>query len=339
MNHYQEYIGKQLHQLTAIPSPSGYTKKISSYVFETLSEMGYAPTYTRKGNVHCEIGGYGNPLVLVAHIDTIGAMVRSIKENGRLRPIRLGGHRWGTADGENCYVMTRSGRTFTGVILNTAPSAHVFPDSVEITEKNMEILLDENVSSKEQVKALGIDNGDYISLDPRTVITESGYIKSRYLDDKLCVAIVLALAKWVKDEHIYLNRKVTLMFSTYEEVGLGGNYIPADTEDVIALDMGCIGDDLECTEKMVSICAKDALGPYNYDMITELTAICKKYNLDYAIDVYPNYSSDVETAVRAGYDIRHALLGPGIYASHNYERSHLDAVDNTFILLQKYISE
>ena len=339
MNNYAKQICDQLYKLTAIASPSGYTAKAAKYVKETLDDMGYEARITRKGNVECTIGGESNPLVLAAHVDTLGAMVRSIKANGRLKPTTLGGHQWSTADGENCMVFTRSGKMYTGVVLNKEPSAHVADQKVEAKEENMEILLDENISSKEDVEKLGIETGDIIAMDPKTTVTESGYIKSRFLDDKLSAAILLGIAQWVKDENVTLNRKVTLIFTCLEEVGYGGSNIPSDTEDMLSVDMGCVGADLGCTERMVSICAKDSGGPYNYDLITELHDICKEYNIDYAIDVYPHYGSDVETTLRAGYDIRHGLIGPGVYASHNYERSHVDGVMHTFTLLQHFITK
>ena len=211
-----EFIGEQLKKLTAIPSPSGYTEKAAEYLMETLKEMGYEPELSNKGNVLVNIGGKGNPLILASHVDTLGAMVRSIKDNGRLRPTTLGGHQWRTADGENCTVHTRDGRVYTGVVLNTEPSSHVADEKVEQKEENMEILLDENVDSKDDIKALGIQVGDIIAMDPRTVITESGYIKSRFLDDKLSAAILLGLAKAVKDEGLILKRKVSLLFKVYE---------------------------------------------------------------------------------------------------------------------------
>lgn len=338
MNQKLEYIGDQLKQLTSHPSPSGFTKQAEAYVVETLQGMGYDPSQNRKGNVECTLGGEGNPLVLAAHLDTLGAMVRSIKANGRLRPTTIGGHQWTTADGENCMVFTRDGRMYTGVVLNNEPSAHVADKRSDRNEADMEILLDENVSTKEDVLKLGIENGDYIAMDPRTVITPSGYIKSRFLDDKLSAAILLGIAKWVKDENITLKRKVTLVFTVLEEVGYGGSNVPSDTVDMISVDMGCVGGDLLCTEREVSICAKDSGGPYNYDLTSELVSLAKKHEIRYAVDVYPHYGSDVETTLRAGYDIRHALIGPGVYASHNYERSHMDGVWAAYTLLEKYLS-
>ena len=339
MNTYTKYITDELKALTSIPSPSGFTKEVTTYVHKCLTDMGYEPYYSNKGNVHVTLGGEGNPLVLAAHLDTLGAMVRAIKDNGRLRPTTLGGHQWATADGDNCTVHTRDGKVYTGVVLNNEPSAHVADEKVERIEANMEILLDENVDSKEATKALGIQVGDIIAMDPRTTVTESGYIKSRFLDDKLSAAILLGLAKMVKDRACTLNRKVSLLFTVYEEVGHGGCVVPEDTKEMLSVDMGCVGGDLECTERMVSICAKDSGGPYNYEVTSALIATAKEENLDFAIDVYPHYCSDVEATLKSGYDIRHGLIGPGVYASHNYERSHVDGVKNTLALLNAYVSK
>ena len=338
MNSHMNFIKEQLYTLTSIPSPSSFTTKVTDYLLSELSSLGYFPERSNKGNVFVTLGGSGSPLVLAAHVDTLGAMVRSIKENGRLRPTTIGGHQWSTADGENCTIHTRDGRVYTGVVLDKEPSSHVADQKTELIEENMEILLDENVASDQDTLALGIKTGDIIAMDPRTVVTESGYIKSRFLDDKLSAAILLGLARAVREDAWKLNRKVSLLFTVYEEVGHGGSVVPDDTEEMISVDMGCVGSDLGCTERMVSICAKDSGGPYNYDLITALSNLAKEKKLDYAIDVYPHYGSDVETTLRAGYDIRHGLIGPGVYASHNYERSHMDGVHNTFELLKAYIT-
>ena len=338
MNSHMNFIKEQLYTLTSIPSPSSFTTKVTDYLLSELSSLGYSPERSNKGNVFVTLGGSGSPLVLAAHVDTLGAMVRSIKENGRLRPTTIGGHQWSTADGENCTIHTRDGRVYTGVVLNKEPSSHVADQKTELIEENMEILLDENVASDQDTLALGIQTGDIIAMDPRTVVTESGCIKSRFLDDKLSAAILLGLARAVREDAWKLSRKVSLLFTVYEEVGHGGSVVPDDTEEMISVDMGCVGSDLGCTERMVSICAKDSGGPYNYDLITALSNLAKEKKLDYAIDIYPHYGSDVETTLRAGYDIRHGLIGPGVYASHNYERSHMDGVRNTFELLKAYVT-
>ena len=343
------YIAGQLKTLTSIASPTGYTRAATDYLMETLRDMGFGPERSNKGNVLVELGGEGEPLVLASHVDTLGAMVRSIKDNGRLRPTTLGGHQWSTADGENCTVYTRDGNVYTGVVLNTEPSAHVADEPVKTIEKNMEILLDENVDSKDDVLELGIQTGDIIAMDPRTTVTESGYIKSRFLDDKLSASILLGLAravaacllallKLMRDAGTAPRYDTEIHFTVYEEVGHGGaSSVPKGVAEAISVDMGCVGDDLGCTERMVSICAKDSGGPYNYDLVTTLSNIARELELDYAIDVYPHYGSDVEATLSAGYDIRHGLIGPGVYASHNYERSHIDGVRNTYELVRAYV--
>ena len=237
MNSHMNFIKEQLYTLTSIPSPSSFTTKVTDYLLSELSSLGYSPERSNKGNVFVTLGGSGSPLVLAAHVDTLGAMVRSIKENGRLRPTTIGGHQWSTADGENCTIHTRDGRVYTGVVLNKEPSSHVVDQKTELIEENMEILLDENVSSDQDTLALGIQTGDIIAMDPRTVVTESGYIKSRFLDDKLSAAILLGLARAVHEDAWKLNRKVSLLFTVYEEVGHGGSVVPDDTEEMISVDM------------------------------------------------------------------------------------------------------
>lgn len=335
----KDYILEQLSTLTSIPSPSGYTQRITDHVMGKLRDLGYLPERSNKGNVTVTLGGSGRPLVLSAHLDTLGAMVRKIKDNGHLRPTTIGGHQWDTCDGENCTVHTRDGRTYTGVVLNTDPSTHVADKKKDKTEHHMEILLDENVHSKKGVKKLGIHNGDFIAMEPRTVVTESGYIKSRFLDDKLSAAILLGLAKAVQAGEITLSRKVTLLFTVYEEVGHGASCLPSDTEEIVSVDMGCVGDGLDCTEHKVSICAKDSVGPYDYELTTRLVELAKEFEIDYAIDIYPHYTSDADAALKSGYDIRHGLIGPGVYASHNYERSHTDGMMNTYHLLKAFVTQ
>lgn len=340
MQEYINYSIEQIKKLCSIPSPTGFTKNAAKYVYDTLKDMGYNPVITVKGTVMVDIGGNGDRLVLASHIDTLGGMVRSIKSNGRLRPTTLGGLNWPTCDGENCTIHTRDGKVYTGVVMNSTPSSHVFGKDIKREEKDMEIIIDEDVESRDDAEKLGIQPGDFIAMDPRTVVTPSGVIKSRFLDDKASASVLIGIAKYVKEKEIKLSNKVTLMFTVYEEVGHGGSAgIPEDTVEMISVDMGCVGDDLGCTEKQVSICAKDSGGPYNYDVTTKLINTAKRLNLDYAIDVYPMYGSDVETTLRSGHEIRHGLIGPGVYASHNYERTHAKGIENTFRLIMGYISE
>lgn len=337
---YLTYILEETTKILAIDSPSGFTKKAASYVMQEYEKLGYKPTQTVKGGVICEIGGEGNALFMEAHMDTLGAMVCDINANGSLKLSPLGGMNPNNAEAENCMIYTREGKTYSGTFQLKNASIHVNGEfnKTERTFDTMEVVLDENVSSKEDTLKLGIMAGDVVCFDPRTRITESGYIKSRFLDDKLSVGILLGFAKYVKEEKINLPRKVYQHITVYEEVGHGGAAsIPDEVTEVLSVDMGCVGEGLTCSEHQVSICAKDSRGPYDYDVVSNLIAAAKSANLDFAVDVYPYYGSDADVALVSGHDVKHGLIGSGVYASHGYERSHKDGVWNTFRLLTEYL--
>jgi putative aminopeptidase FrvX len=338
---YMDYILEETKKILAIDSPSGFTDKVAKYVIEAYKGLGYSPVKTVKGGVFCEIGGEGDGIVVEAHIDTLGAMVCDINSNGYLKLSPIGGMNPNNAEAENCKIYTRAGKVYSGTFQLKDASVHVNGDfdKTERSYDNMEVVLDEKVSSKDDTLALGIMAGDIVCFDPRTTITESGYIKSRFLDDKLSVGILLGFARYVKEENIKLPRKVYHHITVFEEVGHGGSAsIPSDVTEVLSVDMGCIGDGLTCTEHQVSICAKDTRGPYNYQVVSNLIAAAKRMELDFAVDVYPHYGSDADVALTAGYDVRHGLIGAGVYASHGYERSHKDGVLNTFLLLVEYLT-
>ncbi len=341
MHPYTTVAVDHLMKLVNIPSPSGFTHIASAYLMDVLSGYGFAPYTTHKGNVVCCIGGQGHPLVVAAHVDTLGAMVRSIKPNGRLRYTQIGGYPDNNLENETCVVHTRDGRTYTGTFYLITPASHVYKDIPAVTrgDTTLEVVLDENVSSKDEVRALGIEVGDFISLDPRAVHTPSGYIKSRHLDDKASASVLLALAKMAASSDLTLSRKIYLVFTVHEEVGHGCCAgLPEDVEDILSVDMGCVGDDLTCDETMVSICAKDSRGPYNYEMTGRLIELAKDNNLKYAVDVYPMYASDADASLFSGHNFRHALIGPGVFASHGYERTHVSGLDNTLKLLAAFVS-
>lgn len=333
------YIRSQLAAVMGIDSPSGCTDSIQQYLADTLSAMGYAPSRLRKGGVRVTLGGQGDPLTLTAHADTLGAVVRHIKPNGRLAISNISLNVF-NVEGENVHIITRSGSVYEGTLQLCNASIHVNPDPYQARDlnKNMEIVLDYDVSTQEDVKAMGICSGDVIALDPRLRITDTGYVKSRFLDDKASVTALLALAEWYSTRTADLPRRVDLLFTVFEEVGHGGACgIADDTEELIAVDMGCVGDDLSCTERQVSICAKDNSGLYNRQVTNKLLRCAREAGVDYALDIYPSYSSDASVAIRTGHDVRHGLIGPGVYASHGYERTHLDGIYNTFALLRAYI--
>ena len=333
------YILDELKKIMAIDSPSGFTRKAADYIMQQLREFGFEPELTRKGCVLCCLGGEGSPVVFSAHIDTLGGMVSEVKNNGRLKLTRIGGMNANNAECENARVYTRDGMVFEGCFQMNNPSVHVNGeyDSQKRSYDNMELVLDEKVFSADETKKLGIATGDYVCFDPRTRITETGYIKSRFLDDKLSAAILMGIAKAIKTEKLSLTRKVYISLTVFEEVGHGCSYLPAPVSEVLAVDMGCVGEGLNCTERQVSICAKDSHGPYHYATVSALVAAAEEQGIDFAIDIYPHYGSDADAALDAGYDIRHALIGAGVYASHGYERSHIEGVRNTFELLKAYL--
>ncbi len=328
-----------LNKLMAIDSPSGYTFKIIAMLKEMVESWGFETRLSNKGNLLISSGEGEETVGFCANVDTLGLMVRSIKSDGTLAITKVGGPLLPTLDGEYCKIYTRKGKVYTGTILSNSPSSHVYKDAskLERNDENMAVRLDEVVKERDDVLKLGIGAGDFIAYDPKTVVTPSGFIKSRFLDDKLSVAILLELMHAISEGEIKLKKKVYFLISTYEEVGHGCAWIPEDIQKLIAVDMGCIGLDLNCSEYDVSICAKDSSGPYDYALTNELIALAEKGKLNYAVDIYPFYGSDVSAALSGGSDIKGALVGPGVAASHGMERSHVDALSNTYKLLEMYL--
>ena len=339
-----DYILDQLKNIMAIDSPSGYGQAVTDYLLKQFEEMGVSATRTVKGGVVCKLEGKekDNAILLQAHCDTLGAMVHEIKANGRLRLTPIGGLSPVNTETENVRVRTRDGKVYEGTYQLENASVHVNNNfgKAERTWDSMEVVLDEDVKDKEGVEKLGISNGDYVCFETRTRITESGYIKSRFLDDKLSASILLGLAKSVVEEKWEPARPIYMHFTIYEEVGHGGsNPCYPDVKEAWSVDMGCVGEGLNCTERQVSIAAKDSGGPYHYETVSKLIRLAKENGIDYAVDIYPYYGSDVEATLVAGNDIRHALIGPGVYASHGYERSHREGVRNTYRLLRCYLDQ
>ena len=338
---YADYAWEQAAALLAIDSPTGYTATAAQWVQHAFAELGFDAAVTVKGGVLVDLGGEdaNDALLLAAHADTLGGMVAEVKGNGRLRLTNLGVNP-NNGETENVRVYTRSGAVIEGTCQLCNASLHVNSNYNDTKRSwdTMEIVLDEDVCSASDTRALGIEVGDIVCFDPRTKRTASGYLKSRFLDDKLSVGILLGFAKYLADNKITPARKVYAHITVYEEVGHGGSgSLPAGVTEAISVDMGCVGDGLQCTEKQVSICAKDSGGPYSYDVVGKLIDAAKKTGADYAVDVYPHYGSDVEATLRSGADIRHGLIGAGVYASHGYERSHIDGVYNSIKVLCGYL--
>jgi aminopeptidase len=331
-----------IKELVEIPSPSGNTDKIMNFVEKYLSDLDVDMGRNRKGALIVTIPGENTQShrMLTAHVDALGAMVKEIKGDGRLRLSMIGGFRWNAVEGEYCQIETSSGKTYSGTILMHQTSVHVYKNAGEAKrdETNIEVRIDEKVTNAKEVRELGIEVGDFVSFDPRAVITESGFIKSRHLDDKASVGMLLELIRQIKVQRVVLPYTTHFLISNNEEIGYGGNSnIPPETVEYLAVDMGAIGDGQGTDEYSVSICAKDSSGPYHYGLRKQLVQLAEENEIDYKVDIYPYYGSDASAAIRAGFDIVHGLIGAGIDASHAYERTHESSIFHTENLLWHYV--
>ena len=331
-----------LKQLVEIPSPSGYTKDIMDFMEQFLKDIDVNYIRTNKGALIATILGENDTKhrLLTAHTDTLGAMVKEVKSSGRLKLAMVGGFNWNAVEGEYCTIHTADGRKIRGTILMHQTTVHVYKNATALArdEQNIEVRVDEKVKSASETRELGIEVGDFVSFDPRFEQTESGFIKSRHLDDKARTALLLQLMKAIKDNKWTIPYTTHFYISNNEEIGFGGNSnIPEQTVEYIAVDMGAIGDGQTSDEYTVSICAKDSSGPYHYELTRNLVELAKAEGIDYKLDIYPYYGSDASAAIRAGFDVKHALFGPGIEASHAYERTHIQSLENTAKLLYSYI--
>lgn len=339
---YADYAWEKAAQLLNIDSPTGFTAKAVDWIKSEFEKLGFNTFITVKGGIIVDFGGRdsNNAVLLEAHTDTLGGMIAEIKSNGRLRITPLGGLNPCNTETENVRVYTRDGKIKDGTFQLCNASLHVNGDfnKTERSFDTTEVVLDEDVKTAADSRSLGIEVGDIVCFEPRTRRTDSGYLKSRFLDDKLSVGIILGFAKYLADNNIAPDRRIYAHFTVYEEVGHGASAsVPNGVTEIISVDMGCVGEGLKCTERQVSICAKDSGGPYSYDTVGKLIEAAKKTGADYAVDIYPHYGSDAEASLRGGADVKHGLIGAGVYASHGYERSHIDGVLNTLKVLNGFL--
>lgn len=335
-------IVQYIKELVSIPSPSGFTETAISYVEKFMKDRKINYHISNKGAVIATLKGENDSKhrLLTAHVDTLGAMVKEIKDSGRLSLSMIGGFRWNSVEGEYCKIHTTDGKVITGTILIHQTSVHVYKNAGDAKrdETTIEVRVDEVVKSKAETEALGISVGDFVSFEPRVEETKSGFLKSRHLDDKASVGILLHLIDIIQKEKIMLPYTTHFLISNNEEIGYGGNSnIPPETVEYIAVDMGAIGDGQATNEYSVSICAKDSSGPYHYKLRQHLIDLAKNNDVDYRVDIYPYYGSDASAAIRAGFDIAHGLIGPGIDASHAFERTHISSLHHTATLIFHYL--
>jgi putative aminopeptidase FrvX len=339
-----EYLIDLLTRLLRTPSPTGNTGAAIALVEEALEALGLRTERTNKGALVAALPGRSStrPRALSGHVDTLGAMVKEIKEDGRLKLTQLGGYMWQTVEGEYCAIETAAGKVYTGTVLAHKTAVHTYgreglADSKH-TQDDIEVRLDERTGAAKETRALGIEVGDFVSLDPRTTVTESGYVKSRHLDDKAGVAIMVAAAKALVDAGVQPAQDTYLYISPYEEVGHGAaSGIPEAVRELLVVDMGALGDGQNSDEYTVSICAKDSSGPYDLGMRRKLVALCREHDIPYKLDIYPHYGSDGSAALRAGADLVVGLVGPGVDASHAFERTHRESLLHTARLAVAYL--
>ena len=338
---YKLYIEKIAYKLFRTDSPTGYSKEVNQFLVDELTNLGYNPEVTNKGNVKLFIEGESDAKTVAtsAHVDTLGLMVRSINGDGTLNVTNVGGPSIPTLDGEYCKVVTRDGKSYSGTILCKSASVHVYEDAKSKPRdlSSMIVRIDEVVKNSKDIEKLGIQNGDYVCIDPKTVITESGFLKSRFIDDKGSVCAILSVLRKLKAECKKPKYNTYVYFVNQEEVGHGAATVSANIDEFVTVDMGCVGQDLAGNEFAVSICAKDSGGPYSYELTTKLINLAKENSVNYVVDIFPFYGSDIGAAWRSGVDCQGALIGPGVHASHGMERTHLDAIKATIDLLYLYL--
>ena len=342
MSHFQEdYCLDTFKALLSIDSTTGQYQQIQEWTAAEIRRLGFEPVFTHKGGVLAELGGEGDPLVITAHLDDIGLMVRHVNADGTLQVCPVGGLYPFYSVGENVRVYAGSGRVYTGTVCRTPNSIHVTEEELRSTlgdfRKNVCVVLDQPVRSAADTRKLGVDTGDYIALEPRFTLSE-GYVKSRFVDDKACAAILLNLMKAVREASLPLRRRVIAYFACYEEIGHGTAWLPEGVRDLLALDIAPTGPDQNSEEHLVSIFAKDSRFPYHNGMTRELRETAERNGIPHVMDIFtPHYGTDGDGSVLAGYDIRHAAIGPGTSNSHGYERTHLEGLKNTFDLTLAYI--
>jgi len=321
-----------LTELLNTPSPTGFTDKAIDLCEEALADLpGVSIKRTNKGALVATLPGEteGPWRALTAHVDTLGAMVKEIKSNGRLKLTKLGGYAWNTVEGEGVTVFTRGEQKVRGSLLLSKASSHVHGSDVSKTERsddNMEVRLDARTTKADETKELGISVGDFVAFDPRVEVTE-GFVRSRHLDDKACVANIIYAAKALAEVGMKPRVTTVLHISNYEEVGHGAAAgIPEEVAEVISVDMAAVGNGQTSDEFHATICVKDSGGPYHHGLSGRLRDLAEEYEIPYKVDIYPHYGSDGEAFWRAGGDVALALIGPGVDASHNYERTHTEAL-------------
>lgn len=336
----RQFLMNCFQDIVSVPSPVGYYVQMNPVLEKYAAMFGQAVTYDNRSTAYITLDGQDNSktVLIGAHVDTLGLIVRRIDADGMIRVRNLGGINFTSLEGETVTIHTRNGKSYTGLVACQSHSVHVFDDArtLERNENTMMVLLDEDVHSKEDVTALGIRHGDFISIDPRCQITENGYIKSRFIDDKMAAACSFTMLKYLTEHHLKPKYRTILAFPYNEEIGLGGTYVPEEVSEYVAVDIGLIGPDYDGSERKVSICAKDNAAPYDYELTNRLIGYAEKAECDYCVDIFYRYGTDGNAAMRGGNNLRAAAFGMAVYCSHGMERTHMDGVEHTVNLMLAY---
>jgi putative aminopeptidase FrvX len=329
-----ESIVSYVEKLVTTPSPTGYTKLVEQYLIENAQKKQIAFEHTRKGAVLYKFETEEAQLnvMFAAHVDTLGAIVKEVKRK-TLKLSSIGGYPIMYVIGDYCRIHTFDDNIYEGTILPDNPAAHVNRGlgRMKLELEKLSVRVDLALKKKKDSLKNYIDVGNFVSFDPKFCAV-NGFIKSRHLDDKASAAVLLYVADVLKERSADLSRNVYLFFHITEETGQGIAGFP-HIDDLIIVDMGVVGDGAAGDEFHVSICAKDSSGPYNYELTQQFITLSKEHKIAYKTDIFPYYASDGSAALRAGGDVRVALIGPGVSASHGYERTHIDSLTNTAKLL------
>lgn len=337
----EAYLLKTMEAFINTPSPVSYYEEANALLCQYAKELGYEVEFDRKRTGYIKVAGadHSKTVCVGAHLDTLGLIIKRIDKDGMIRVRNLGGINFNNIEGETVHVHTRDGKDYTGLVACQYHSVHVF-DEARVTprdENNMMIILDEDVHSEEDVRALGIQHGDLISIEPRFTVTENGFIKSRFIDDKAAVAAVLSVIKYMKENNMVPAYDTWFAFPHYEEIGHGGAYVPEEVSEYVAVDFAVIGPDHSGSEQKVSICVKDNFSPYDRELTDRIVKLAAKHEVDFVEDIFYHYGTDANSAVRAGNNIQAAAFGMGTFASHGMERTTVHAVMETAKLVLAYV--
>ncbi|EKV27517.1 Deblocking aminopeptidase [Caenispirillum salinarum AK4] len=338
-----DYLLRVLFMMLNTPSPTGMTDTIVHYVCGELESMGIDYELTRRGAIRANLPGvrYSPDRAIIGHVDTLGAIVKGLKDNGRLELAMIGHWSARFAEGARCTIYGDDHKTFRGTIMPLKASGHAFNEEIDTQPtswQNVEVRVDEFCHTKADLQHVGINIGDHVSIDAQPEITDTGFINSRHLDDKAGVAAMLAAAKAVQDNGVELPVDCHLLFTISEEVGVGASSIlHGDVAEMVSVDNGTIAPGQNTSEYGVTVAMQDMTGPFDWHLTRRLIGLCREFGIEHERDVFRYYRSDAASALEAGNDIRAALVCFAVDGSHGWERTHMKSLEAMARLLSLYM--